>query len=88
VASRQTSGEVTGCGVLSRSGAIAMRKWISGITMGVVLAGFGIGIPGCSDEASEKAQVTTKGPGGTTTQTVEKKTQTSGDNPPAPSKTP
>ena len=65
-----------------------MRKLISATMMGVLLTGFGIGISGCSDEASEKAQVTTKGPGGTTTQTIEKKTETSGNNPPAPSKTP
>jgi len=65
-----------------------MRKLISATLMGVLLTGFGIGISGCSDESSEKAQVTTKGPGGTTTQTVEKKTETSGNNPPAPTKAP
>jgi hypothetical protein len=65
-----------------------MRKLISATMMGVLLTGLGIGISGCSEEAKEKSQVTTQTPGGKTTQTVEKKTETSGSNPPAPSKTP
>jgi hypothetical protein len=65
-----------------------MRKLISVTLMGVLMTGFGIGISGCSDEASTKSQVTVKDQGGTTTRTVEDKTTTSGANPPAPSKTP
>jgi len=56
--------------------------------MAVLLTSFGIGLSGCTDEAGEKVQVTTKSPGGTTKQTVETKTETSGDHPPAPTKTP
>jgi len=60
-----------------------MRKLISVTLMGVLMTGFGIGISGCSDEASTKSQVTTKDSGGTTTRTVEDKTTTSGANPPS-----
>ncbi len=59
-----------------------MRRLTSTLMIGVLLTGFGIGISGCSEEASTKSQVTTKDSGGTTTQTVEKKTTTSGENPP------
>jgi hypothetical protein len=65
-----------------------MRKLTSAAMMGVLLTGLGIGISGCSDESSEKSQVTTKGPGGTVKQTTETKVETSGDNPPAPTKAP
>jgi hypothetical protein len=56
--------------------------------MSAIMMGFGIGISGCSDESSEKSTVTTKTPEGTTKQTTEVKTQTSGENPPTPSKAP
>jgi hypothetical protein len=65
-----------------------MRKLISATLMGALLMGFGVGISGCSEEAKEKSEVTTTGPGGKTTQTVERKIETSGSNPPAPTKTP
>jgi len=65
-----------------------MRKLIGATMMSVLLTGLGIGISGCSDEASTKTQVTTKDSGGTATRTVEDKTTTSGANPPAPPKTP
>jgi hypothetical protein len=65
-----------------------MRKLINLTAMGVVAMGLGIGLSGCSEEASTKSQTTTQGPGGKTTVTDEKKVTTSGDNPPAPGKTP
>ena len=66
-----------------------MRKLISATLMGVLVTGFGIGISGCSDEASTKTQTTTTAPGGNkTTVTDEKSVKTQGDNPPAPGKTP
>ncbi len=65
-----------------------MRKLISTLTMGALLMGLGIGISGCSDESSEKSTVVTKSPEGTVKQTKEIKTESSGSNPPAPSKAP
>jgi len=66
-----------------------MRKLISATMMSVLLTGFGIGISGCSDEASTKTQTTTTAPGGNkTTVTDEKSVKTQGDAPPAPGKTP
>ncbi len=66
-----------------------MRKLISGIMMGVVVMGFGMGLSGCSDEASTKTQTTTTAPGGNkTTVTDEKSVKTTGDNPPAPASKP
>jgi len=65
-----------------------MRKLISTMMTGVFLTGIGIGLAGCSDETAEKSQVTTSTPGGKTTQTTETSVKTSGDNPPAPTKTP
>jgi len=57
--------------------------------MGVLVTGFGIGISGCSDEASTKTQTTTTSPGGNkTTVTDEKSVKTQGDNPPPAGKTP
>lgn len=65
-----------------------MRKLLSAVLMGGLLIGFGMGISGCSDEASTKTQTTTTAPGGNkTTVTDEKSVKTQGDNPPAP-KTP
>jgi len=63
-----------------------MRKLISGTMMGVVVMGLGLGLSGCSDEASTKSQTTTTTPGGKATVTEEKSVKTSGDNPPAPAK--
>jgi hypothetical protein len=65
-----------------------MRKLISATMMVVLVSGFGLGISGCSEEASETSKVITKSPEGTTTQTVKKSTETSGKNPPAPTTTP
>jgi hypothetical protein len=65
-----------------------MRKLVGATLMGVLLTALGIGISGCTDESSEKSVTTTKGPGGTVKQTEEKKVETSGNNPPAPTKTP
>ncbi len=65
-----------------------MRKLISATMMAVLVAGFGMGISGCSDESSETQKVITKTPEGTTTQTVKKSVETSGSNPPAPTTNP
>lgn len=60
-----------------------MRKVVSSMLMGALLMGLGIGIAGCSDESTEKTQTTIKTPEGKRTETVEKKVETSGDQPPA-----
>jgi len=87
-ASRWTSGEVTGRRGSQAKGNILMKKLIGVTMMGVMFTSFGIGISGCSDESSETAKVVTKGPGGTTTQETQTSVKTSGENPPAPAKTP
>jgi hypothetical protein len=84
---RRISGEVAGRRGL-RSEATFMRKLISATMMGVLLTGLGMGLPGCSEESSTKTQTTTTTPGGTTKETQQTKIQQSGQNPPAPSKTP
>lgn len=61
-----------------------MRKLSNATMVGVVLAGFGIGLSGCSDESSEKKETVIKTPGGTSTVTEKSTVKTSGDNPPAP----
>ncbi|MGP0064798.1 MAG: hypothetical protein ACLQGP_14515 [Isosphaeraceae bacterium] len=66
-----------------------MRKVIGTMLMGVLLTGLGIGIPGCSEESGVKKEVTIKAPDGSkTVETQETKVKQSGDNPPAPPKTP
>jgi len=60
-----------------------MRKLISATLTGVILAGFGIGVTGCSDETSTKEEVKITTPGGTSKETREVKVQKSGENPPA-----
>ena len=65
-----------------------MRKLISATMMGILFTGVGIGISGCSDESSTKKEVITTSPGGKTVETQESKIKQSGDNPPAPTKTP
>jgi hypothetical protein len=64
-----------------------MRKLISATMTGVFLAGMGIGVAGCSDEASEKKETVIKSPGGTSTTTETTSVKQSGQNPPSP-KTP
>jgi hypothetical protein len=61
-----------------------MRKLISLTMMGVLVMGLGVGISGCSDQASTTSEQTTKGPGGTTKVTEKTSVETSGKNPPAP----
>jgi hypothetical protein len=65
-----------------------MRKWISGLMMGVVMASFGMGLSGCSDEAGTKTTTTTTSPGGKTVESSEVRVKTSGENPPPAGKTP
>jgi len=65
-----------------------MRKLIGATMMGVLLMGFGIGISGCSDESTIKKETVQATPGGKTVETDQKSIKQSGDNPPAPTKTP
>jgi hypothetical protein len=71
-------------GPVSNIEATLMRKLIRATLAGVILAGFSMGLAGCSEESSIKQQTTSKSPGGTTTETKETKVQQRGDNPPPP----
>jgi hypothetical protein len=66
-----------------------MRKLISTMIMGAVVAGLGIGLPGCSEESKTESQTTTSTPGGKRVESETKSVKESGQNPPpAPPKTP
>jgi hypothetical protein len=60
-----------------------MRRLISAMLTGVILAGFSIGITGCTDETGTKEEVKITTPGGTSKETREIKVNKSGENPPA-----
>jgi hypothetical protein len=60
-----------------------MRKLINLTMAGIIVAGMGIGLSGCSDESKEKTQTTISTPNGKTTETHEVKIDKSGQNPPA-----
>lgn len=63
-----------------------MRRFIITLFAGVVLAGGGIAITGCTDETGTKQETKITGPGGTTTEKTDKTINKSGENPPlAPS---
>jgi hypothetical protein len=63
-----------------------MRKLISTMLAGVMLAGLSIGMAGCTEETSTKEETTVKTPQGTAKETKIDKIQKSGENaPPAPS---
>jgi len=59
-----------------------MRKLISATMAGVMMAGLGIGLAGCSDESSVKSETKATSPGGTATVTDKTSVKTTGDNPP------
>jgi hypothetical protein len=61
-----------------------MRKLIGTMVLGAVVAGLGLGLPGCSDETKTESKVTASGPGGKTTETHTDTIKQSGDNPPPP----
>ena len=56
-----------------------MRQLIVAMLVTSILA---LGMAGCAEKDSSKSQTTVKTPGGTTTETVEKKVEKSGKNPP------
>jgi hypothetical protein len=60
-----------------------MRKLIHTALAGVMLAGLGVGIVGCTEETGTKEEIKIKGPQGTTTETRDVTVKKSGDNPPA-----
>lgn len=61
-----------------------MRKLLRVTMMGILAAGLGINLAGCSDQATSEKQSTESGPGGKTTVTEKTTVKQSGDNPPAP----
>ena len=68
--------------------AISMRKLMTTMLAGAMLAGLTIGMVGCTEETGTKEEVKIKGPTGTTTETRDITVKKSGDNPPAaPSET-
>jgi len=56
-----------------------MRRLIAAM---LVTSIFALGIAGCAEKDTAKSQTTVKTPGGTTTETVEKKIEKTGKNPP------
>ena len=63
-----------------------MRRLMTTMLAGAMLAGLTIGMVGCTDETGTKEEVKIKGPNGTTTKTTETTVKKTGDNPPpAPS---
>ena len=65
-----------------------MRKLICVSMMGVLAMGLGVGLSGCTDEASTKKETIQTGPGGKTVQSETKSVKQSGENPPPPTKNP
>ena len=49
----------------------------------LVLSMFSLGIVGCSEKSSTTEETKVSTPGGTTTVTVEKEVETTGENPPS-----
>ena len=65
-----------------------MRKLMTTTLTGAILAGFSMGMVGCTEETGTKEEVKIKTQGGTATETRELKVNKSGENPPAaPSET-
>jgi hypothetical protein len=68
--------------------AINMRKLMTTMLAGAILAGLSFGMVGCTEETATKEEVKIKTTTGATTETKEIKVNKSGDNPPAaPSET-
>ncbi len=65
-----------------------MRKVITLTMAGVLAMGLGITLSGCSDESKTESKTVQQTPSGKTTETETKSVKQSGDNPPAPTKTP
>ena len=65
-----------------------MRKLVSLAMIGVLAMGVGVGLSGCSEESKTETRTTQSTPGGKTTEIERKEIKQSGDNPPAPTKTP
>jgi hypothetical protein len=66
-----------------------MRKFISTLLAGVILSGFSLALPGCTEETSTKEETKVTTPQGTTTESRQVKVDKSGKNPPsAPSEKP
>jgi hypothetical protein len=65
-----------------------MRKLISLTMVGVLAMGVGVGLSGCSEESKTESRTTQATPGGKTTETTTNSVKQSGQNPPAPTKTP
>jgi hypothetical protein len=59
-----------------------MNKLIRVSMATVMTIGLGLGLAGCSDEASDTVKREIKSPGGTTTVTDKTTVKTTGDNPP------
>ncbi len=68
--------------------ATIMRKLMTTMLAGAMLAGLTIGMVGCTEETGTKEEVKIKSPTGTTTEDKSITVKKSGDNPPAaPSET-
>ncbi len=60
-----------------------MRKHMTTMLAGAMLAGLTIGMAGCTEEASVKKETEVKGPGGTAKITEKTTVDKTGQNPPA-----
>jgi hypothetical protein len=61
---------------------LPVNKAIRTFGASLVLAAFGLGLAGCTDESSSKTQTEVKTPGGTATVTEKTTVTKSGSNPP------
>jgi hypothetical protein len=57
-----------------------MKQFLASV---VVLSMFSLGTVGCAEKSSTTKEIKVSTPGGTTTVTVEKEVENSGDNPPS-----
>jgi hypothetical protein len=69
--------------------ATFMRKLINTLVAGLILCGFSVSMPGCTEETGTKEETKITSPTGTATETRQIKVDKTGENPPkAPSEKP
>ncbi len=61
-----------------------MRKLLRVTMMGILAAGLGLSLAGCSDQATSEKKTVESGPGGKSVVDTKTTIKQTGDNPPAP----